>query len=250
MNYTSFTTFKDKVTVITGGTSGIGYQMVRYLSPYNTVIVISRPGSKLDALKKEFPNIKTFTADLSEPLGYEILAKQIIHAHPQIDVLINNAAMQCTPSFLDDDFSYESIVREINLNFTAVCSLSYLLLPALLNKERETIITNINSGLAIAPKTSSAIYCATKGAMNIFSQSLNYQFENTNIRVIQAFLPLVDTPMTEGRGQGKIAPKCVAKSIIRGIENNVHTIDVGKVKILRFLHHFLPILSRKIMKGS
>jgi uncharacterized oxidoreductase len=41
--------------------------------------------------------------------------------------------------------------------------------------------------------------------MNSFSQSLEYQLEETNIKVIQSFLPLVDTPMTKGRGTGKMS---------------------------------------------
>ncbi len=250
MKFSRFKTFKDKTTVITGGTSGIGYQMVRLLSPYNTVLVIARSGERLDTLKKEFPAIQTYEADLSKPIQYEALADHILQSHPKIDVLINNAAIQHCPELLDDDFTYESISYEINLNFTSICALSYLLLPALLNKQSESVIANINSGLALAPKTGSAIYCATKSAMNSFSQSLGYQFENTNIRVTQAFLPLVDTPMTQGRGKGKISSDRAAMDIILGIEKGVSMNDIGKVKVLRYLVNLAPSLARKIMRGS
>ena len=58
---------KNKTIVITGGTSGIGYEMVRMLAQDNHVIVIARPGERLETLQKEFENIKTYGADLSKP---------------------------------------------------------------------------------------------------------------------------------------------------------------------------------------
>ncbi|TQV89858.1 SDR family NAD(P)-dependent oxidoreductase [Aliikangiella coralliicola] len=240
---------KNKTIVITGGTSGIGYQMVRLLSPHNTIIVVARSEKNLKKLLEKFPGIKTFPADLSKPEVYETLAAQIMKEHPKIDALINNAAIQHTPTFLDNDFAYESIVSEINLNFTSVCSLTYLLLPALKNGNTESVIANINSGLALAPKISSAVYCATKGAMNTFSQSLSYQLEHTNIRVMQMFLPLVDTPMTTGRGKGKISAQQAATDILLEIEKGVKVGNIGKVKLLRILLVAVPWLARKIMKG-
>jgi uncharacterized oxidoreductase len=249
MSIERFMSFKDKTAVITGGTSGIGYEMVRILEPYNKVLVVARPGPRLDALKKEFSSIDVYPADLSKTQEFETLADRIIKDHTHIDVLINNAAVQNTPTFLSEEFSYDSIIPEIHLNFTSVCALSYLLLPALLQDNREAVIANINSGLGLIPKTGSAVYCATKGGMNIFSQSLGYQLEHTNIRVMQAFLPLVETPMTEGRGSGKIPAQKAAADIILGIEKGVRAENIGKVKVLRVLMAVAPWLARKIMKG-
>lgn len=240
----------DKTIVITGGTSGIGYEIVRILAPNNKVIVIARSGVRLEKLEKEFEGIEIYPADLSKPQEYEALADKIVKAHNQIDLLINNAAIQNTPTYIDDDFSYDTIIPEIHLNFTAVCALIYLLLPAMLDDGRECIITNINSGLALAPKTGSAIYCGTKGGMDVFSQSLGYQLEQTNIRVLQAFLPLVDTPMTHGRGSGKITPQRAAQDIVSGIEQGKRINNIGKVKLLRVLLALTPRLARSLMKRS
>jgi short-subunit dehydrogenase involved in D-alanine esterification of teichoic acids len=122
-----------------------------------------------------------------------------------------------------------------------------LLLPALAHNNKAAIL-NINSGLALAPKTSSAIYCATKGALNIFSQSLRYQLEDTNINVHQAFLPLVDTAMTVGRGENKVTAEEAARAIIQGLEKNIQDHDIGKVKLLRVLLRLAPSMAQKIMK--
>ena len=128
-----------------------------------------------------------------------------------------------------------------------MCSLTYKLLPLLLNNPKASIL-NVNSGLALTPKTSSAIYCATKGALNIFTQALRYQLQKSNISVHQVFLELVDTKMSKGRGKNKILPENAAKQIIYGLEHNILDHDIGKVKLLRFLLRFFPSLAKNIMK--
>ena len=236
-----------KRIVITGGTSGIGYEMAKQLHADNEVIVISRNAGKLNKLAQGFDGMITLQADLSRPEDIENVADVIVKRFEFIDLLINNAAVQHEPTFLDDKFRYETISKEITLNFTCICSLCYLLLPALLHDTR-AVILNVNSGLALAPKTSSAIYCGTKGALNIFSQSLRYQLEQTNISVQQVFLELVDTAMTKGRGKNKISAEEAAKKIIYGIERDITEQDIGKVKLLRFLLRLAPSLARRILK--
>ena len=106
----------------------------------------------------------------------------------------------------------------------------------------------MNSGLAIAPKTGSAIYCATKSAMDSFSRSLGYQLESTSVQVRQVFLPLVDTGMTEGRGSNKLKADDVAEKIIKGAASDKAVIDIGKVRLLRIINYLAPSLARSIMK--
>lgn len=236
-----------KRIVITGGTSGIGYQLVKYLQSNNDVIVISKNAKKLEALPKEFESVITYQADLSKLEEVESIAKQINEKFESIDVLINNAAVQYTPTFIDDAFKYSNINDEIIVNFTSICCLTYLLLPALTHQSKAAILM-INTGLALAPKTTSAIYCATKGALNNFTQSLRYQLENSNISVQQAFLELVETSMTTGRGQNKMSAEVASKIIIQGLKDDVLDHDIGKVKLLRLLLRITPSIAKKIMK--
>jgi uncharacterized oxidoreductase len=176
--------------IITGGTSSIDYQMTKYLHSDNDIVVISRSASKLNKLAQNFEGVITYQADLFKLDEAEAVTDTIVKRFKSIDLLINNTAVQHTPTFLDDEFKYENIVHETTLNITSACSFIYLLLPALLHQNK-AVILNVNSALSLAPKTSSAIYCATKGALNILSQSLRYQLEKINISIQQVFFELV-----------------------------------------------------------
>lgn len=234
---------------MTGGTSGIGLELLRQLYEGNCISVIARPSARLEKLRGEFGQVKIFEADLADMGSVAEAADQLCQGEQKIDILINNAAVQYTPHFLDEDFQFETIKREIDINLTSICTLTYLLMPSLL-QTNPSMILNVNSGLALVPKTSSAIYCATKGALNIFSQSLGYQLQGTNIDVKQVFLPLVDTPMTEGRGKGKMPVEKVASEIIRGMAGSGPHFDIGKVRLLRFLNRLAPSLAKTIMKAG
>lgn len=240
---------RNKRIVLTGGTSGVGYEMAKYLYQDNEVLVISRDKQKLRNLARELEGIKIYQADLSMPRDVETIAYAIMNDFESIDVLINNAAVQYTPAFTSEAFDYGSISLEMSLNFTSVCCLTSLLLPVLTH-ENKAVILNINSGLALVPKASSAVYCASKAALNSFSQSLRYQLEDSNICVQQAFLELVDTAMTEGRGNNKMSAEEAAALIIKGVEHNIQEHDIGRVKLLRLLLRIAPSIARRLMKKN
>ena len=117
---------EQKNIVITGGTSGIGHEIVKKLHSRNRLIVIARDGTKLERLAQEFDGIITCRADLSKISEVENAASQARQHLESVDLLINNAAIQNFPTFLDNDFRYPSIQQEITVNLTALCSLTAL----------------------------------------------------------------------------------------------------------------------------
>lgn len=238
-----------KTILLTGATSGIGYEMATLLAADNHLMIVGRNRGKLDEMKKLSANIDVFEADLSVPQAGLKLSREIATHTDRLDLVIHNAAIQNEARLTDADFDPTLIAGEINTNLTSIIELTHGLLP-LLQKSDAGLVCNINSGLALTPKTNSAVYCASKGGLNIFSQSLGYQFEGSGLRVCQAFLPLVDTPMTEGRGSGKISAAKAAQDILSGVAAGKTVINVGKVKLLRLILAVLPFVARRILKAS
>ena len=68
-------------------------------------------------------------------------------------------------------------------------------------------IVNITSALALVPKQSAPIYCATKAAMHNFTKALRYQLEHTPVKVFEIIPALVDTEMTKGGVSAKLPPR-------------------------------------------
>ena len=240
---------RNKTILITGGTSGIGLEIVKKLAHENQVIVISRKGTLAQELLQVDRPVSLYHANIGNKAELESVVDRIQRTHLDLDILINNAAIQHTAEFVDDDFNYDGIESEISVNFTAICHLCYLCI-AKLQASNNGIILNVNSGLAIAPKQGSAIYCATKAALDSFSRSLAYQLQQSSIEVKQVFLPLVDTAMTEGRGSGKLQAEYVAEKIITGISSRESTNDIGKVKLLRLINHLAPSVAARIMRAG
>jgi uncharacterized oxidoreductase len=241
----------NKTIVLTGGSSGVGLNLLQRLASRNTVINLSRRSPDKDAPLPGNASFVHIATDLGEASSVAAAVDQIASAHPLgIDGLINCAAVQFTPRFIDPDFDPACIATEIAINLTSPIELVCGFLDQL-RRRPEAFILNVNSGLGIVPKHESAVYCATKAGLDNFSRGLRAQLAGTNVRVLQAFLPVVDTPMTEGRGSSKLSPKDAADQIIVGIERSIPDNNVGKVKLLRATNRFFPALAHRIMqKGN
>lgn len=238
----------DRRIVLTGGTSGIGRELAQQLSQENDVVVVARSSARSAALKADIPGVEFVPADLASADQVAAAGKALASGR-QIHGLINCAAVQNTPTLTSSEFDVASIRREIDINLSAVCELTALLLPSLLHANR-AFIMNVSSGLGLVPKTQSAVYCATKGGLNIFSQALRNQLRGTNVRVQLALLPLVDTPMTAGRGKDKMPAPDAARQILQAIEQGRQHVAIGKVKLLRAINAIAPPLAARILRAS
>ncbi|NEP00104.1 MAG: SDR family NAD(P)-dependent oxidoreductase [Symploca sp. SIO2E9] len=243
-----------RTVLVTGGSAGVGLALAReFYQKNNRVIICSRSLEKLDYAKAEMREIETIQCDLAKDDDIRNLVNVINTNFSDLSLLVNNAGVQLNYQFTEvkPEQAFRDIDWETQVNFNSMVKLTTLCLP-LLRKQTESAIVNVSSGLALTPKSSAPIYCATKAAVHIFSQSLRYQMENNapNVAVFEAILPLVDTDMTRGRGKGKISPKQVADQILNALSKNNYEINVGKVKLLVWINRFAPWLAKRILRGS
>lgn len=237
-----------KHIVITGATSGVGRELVRKLVSTNRITAIGRDAAKLAELRRDHPAISTLQCDLADLAAVERACAALLDRAEPIDILICNAAMQNEPRFTDADFHPGEIASEVTTNFTSIAFMVARLQPLLGRGDSPSTIALVNSTLALAPKTTSAVYCATKAALRSLGRSLGYQFADHGIRVSQAYLPLVDTAMTAGRGSGKISASEAAAGILDGIRLDHTEHFIGKARLVRFLHRIAPGFTAHLMR--
>jgi uncharacterized oxidoreductase len=79
---------------------------------------------------------------------------------------------------------------------------------------------------------------------------LRYQLQGRGITVTEAILPLVDTPMTHGRGGRKLDAGAAARAILAGVRKGRTEIYIGKAKLIPLLMRIAPALGRKILRGA
>ena len=151
--------------VITGGTSGIGKELVqRFLALGNRVVTCGRRKDRLDQMMAGFPELSVFTCDVTNEAERKGFAEWVSANHPAANVFINNAGIQL---FMDFTRSVDlgRVRTEVETNFIAPVHFISLFAP-ILAKNAGAAIVNISSGLAFSPLAFMPVYCATKAAVD------------------------------------------------------------------------------------
>ncbi|HEY0054443.1 MAG TPA: SDR family NAD(P)-dependent oxidoreductase [Pedobacter sp.] len=236
--------------LITGGSSGIGLALVKaFYALNNKVIIVARDHAKLELIKKQFPQIDVFQCDLTKQSDIDNLVVFIERNHPNLNMLFNNAAIQYNYDFVTEPNIVNKVEYEVSANLTSVIKLCGLLLPTLVGNKNAAVV-NISSGLALLPKKSAPVYCATKAAIHNFTKAFRYQMESTNLRVFEILPALIDTPMTDGRGKGKISPEKLVDEFLKDFKNNRFESYIGKTKLLKLISRIWPNFADRILKNG
>jgi uncharacterized oxidoreductase len=232
-----------KTILVTGGTDGIGRELIRQLRDKGaTIITQGRNADRVATTQAD--GFEVITADLSALSGVETLLKSV--EGRTIDAIINNAGAGSDHDFREAAPDLADNHGAIFLNLNAPIHLITALMP-MLRSRPEAMIVNVTSGLAIAPRAGGPVYCATKAGLRSYTQAIRYQLKDSNVRVLEALPPVVETKLTAGRGSSKMKPEECARQIVSAMERNAHEANVGMVKILQAVHSLSPALARKVM---
>ncbi len=127
--------------LITGGTSGIGYELSRIFAAegYN-LILVARHENRLNEVKQELENafgirVKTEAMDLSDPEEPVRLSGLLAEEHLEIDILVNNAGYGLLGEFRE--IPLEKELNMLRVNEMATLILTKLFLPGMLEKNMD-----------------------------------------------------------------------------------------------------------------
>ncbi len=242
---------KDKIIVITGGASGIGFAIARQLINDNTVISIDRNTAKIDALKSALPKIESIKADVASNEELDNAVSIIKKTHGKIDILINNAGKGGQFDFLNTSEKdlMAGIETEISINYFAPIMLTKKALP-LLKKSSEPVVVIVSSGLAYIPLSLIGTYCASKAAIHFVTMSLRHQLAPEKIRVVEVLPPVVDTDLSKNATIAKMSPDTFAKIFLKKLSSGKNIMNIGQTGSLEKFSRLFPRFAFNMLNKS
>jgi len=190
---------KDKVIVVTGGSSGIGHATALKLADAGAkVVIVARDPEKLEATRKEIADAGgkafTYSCDLSDMTAIDGVAKKILADHGGVDFLVNNAGRSIRRAVINSLDRFHDFERTMQLNYFGPVRLILAFVPKMVENKRGHIINISSIGvLSRAPRFSA--YVASKSALDAFSECAASEFVDKGIHFTNINMPLVRTPM-------------------------------------------------------
>ena len=232
--------------LITGGASGIGWELTQRLEKLgNTVLITGRDQAKLEKAKKALPKIHTFQSDVSDTKAIAQLHENVVKQFPELNFLVNNAGIMRSINLHDKAGDLLDITREIEINLCGPIRMVKQFLPHLKQKP-EAAIVNVSSGLAFVPLPMSPVYCATKAALHSFTQSLRVQLKRTRVKVFELAPPATQTELLgdfnsdDMKGVSIMKVEDMVSAAIRGIESDQFEIRPGQANQLKMMSRLAP----------
>ncbi len=178
---------KDGYALITGASSGIGECFARALGRRgHNLVLTARSEDKLHQMaaglaREHSIQVEVIAADLSVRDAAPQLVDSLKQRNLEISLLVNNAAFGGRGEFWK--LPLERQMAMVRLNINALAELTYLLLPAMVEREAGAII-NVSSTASFQPLAYTATYAATKAFVTSFSMGLAEEVRPHGIRVV------------------------------------------------------------------
>lgn len=174
---------QQQVAIVTGASAGIGRTVaLRLTADGYSVVLAARSKDKLADLQKQIEDsggiALAVSCDVSEPNDLMELADQTINHFGRIDVLVNNAGVECFEYF--EQIAFERIMETIEVNFTGAILLSRLVIPSMLEQNSGCIINMASTAGKHCPAFG-AVYGATKTALIGFTEGLRGEYLDRGI---------------------------------------------------------------------
>jgi len=189
-----------KVCLITGASSGIGYAIAKALREDDyKLIVTARRGERLDELKSD--SVDIMAADLNSPDSQDLIEKHIYEKYGKCDYLFNCAGVMVAGTV--EDMNIDKMTLMLRLNIESTFRLTYNFLKRFKTQGYGHII-NISSILGTKVRPTTGPYAATKYAMEALSEALRMELSGTDIYISTIEPGLV---MTELHNEWEVHPK-------------------------------------------
>ncbi len=221
--------FKDQVVVITGASNGIGKQLAIDLAARGAIVAgcgrsIERLRDTLKEVRRASPSSAMIGCDVSDAEQVQGMVAKIAADFGKIDVLINNAGVGMRKPFIETDL--KTIEEIIRINYLGAVYCTKAVLPHMIPR-RAGHVVNVSSGAGLIGALNMAAYCASKFALNGWSESLYHELKPLGIDVSIVCPGPVHTEFNRDFRDSQpkaaanmiVSAEAVAQAIIKVLEN-------------------------------
>src|SRR5215831_18556686 len=170
--------------LITGASSGIGYELARvFACQGHNLVLVARDLERLDQSAQQLRQahevrVVTLAKDLSISTAPQQIANELRSLALPVHVMVNNAGYAVYGKFAETDLHSELEMMQVNM--VALTHLTKLFLPQMIERQDGKILS-VASTAAFQPGPLMAVYYASKAYVLSFSEALSHELEGTGV---------------------------------------------------------------------
>ena len=189
-----------KVAVVTGSSSGLGYEISLMLArngflTYATMRNLNKSENIKSVASKENLPIRINQLDVTDDVSVKDAVQAILSETGRIDVLVNNAGYVLSGAF--EDLAMDEIKTQYDTNVFGLIRTTQTVLP-IMRRQKSGIIVNISSGAGRFGYPGQSAYISTKFAVEGLSESMSYELEPFGIKVVVVEPGVIRTNIVNG----------------------------------------------------